>query len=74
MAEGPEAGLVIADRLIDEPVLKAYHLLSSVRGDLLQKLGRQDEARAAFTAAAALTANRREQDMLNRRAAACIPT
>jgi RNA polymerase sigma factor (sigma-70 family) len=74
MAEGPEAGLVIADRLVNEPVLKAYHLLSSVRGDLLQKLGRHDEARAAFTAAAALTANRREQDMLNRRAAACTPT
>ena len=71
MAEGPQAGLVIADRLMAEPALKNYHLLPSVRGDLLQKLGRHDEARAAFTAAAALTANRREQDMLARRAAAC---
>jgi predicted RNA polymerase sigma factor len=70
MAEGPEAGLVIVDRLMAEPALKNYHLLPSVRGDLLQKLGRHDEARAAFTAAAALTANRREQDMLARRAAA----
>jgi RNA polymerase sigma factor (sigma-70 family) len=71
MAEGPQAGLAIADRLLDEPVLKNYHLLPSVRGDLLQRLGRHDEARAAFTAAAALTANRREQDMLARRADAC---
>ena len=71
MAEGPQAGLAIADRLLDEPVLKSYHLLPSVRGDLLQRLGRHGEARAAFTAAAALTANRREQDMLARRAAAC---
>jgi predicted RNA polymerase sigma factor len=71
MAEGPQAGLAIADRLMDEPVMKKYHLLPSVRGDLLQRLGRYDEARAAFTAAAALTANRREQDMLARRAAAC---
>jgi RNA polymerase sigma factor (sigma-70 family) len=71
MAEGPRAGLAIADRLTNEPALKSYHLLASVRGDLLQKLGRKDEARAAFTAAAALTANRREHDMLIRRAAAC---
>jgi predicted RNA polymerase sigma factor len=55
-----------------EPALKAYHLLPSVRGDLLFKLGRLGEARAAFEAAAALTANRREQELLRRRAAACL--
>jgi predicted RNA polymerase sigma factor len=71
MAEGPPAGLAIVERLMDEPALKNYHLLSSVRGDLLAKLGRQEEARAAFEAAAALTANRREQQFLLRRAAAC---
>ena len=69
MAEGPEAALVIVDRLAHEPALKGYHLLGSVRGDLLQKLGRHEEARAAFEAAAALAANKREQDLLRRRAA-----
>ncbi len=69
MAEGPEAGLSIVDRLLHEPALKAYHLLPSVRGDLLRKLGRYEEARAAFEAAAALAGNRREQDLLRRRAA-----
>ncbi len=73
MAEGPQAGLVIVDRLMDEPALKTYHLLPSVRGDLLQKLGRFDEARAAFEAAAALAANRREQELMRRRAAAAAP-
>jgi predicted RNA polymerase sigma factor len=71
MAEGPQAALTILNRLADEPALKTYHLLPTVRGDLLQKLGRYDEARAAFEAAAALTANRREQALLRRRAAAC---
>jgi RNA polymerase sigma factor (sigma-70 family) len=70
MAEGPEAGLLIVDSLLQEPALKTYHLLGSVRGDLLHKLGRYEEARAAFEAAAALAANKREQDLLNRRAAA----
>ena len=70
MAEGPAAGLAIADRLMREPALKSYHLLPSVRGDLLHKLGRHEEARAAFEAAAALTGNRREHDLLIRRAAA----
>jgi predicted RNA polymerase sigma factor len=70
MAEGPEAGLLIVDRLVREPILKGYHLLGSVRGDLLQKLGRHQEARAAFEAAAALAGNKREQDLLRRRAAA----
>ena len=69
MAEGPQAGLSIADGLMREPVLKSYHLLPSVRGDLLRKLGRYEEARAAFEAAAALAGNRREHDMLIRRAA-----
>jgi RNA polymerase sigma factor (sigma-70 family) len=70
MAEGPEVALAIVDRLAGEPVLKGYHLLPSVRGDLLQKLGRYEEARAAFEAAAALARNRREHDLLKRRAAA----
>jgi RNA polymerase sigma factor (sigma-70 family) len=69
MTEGPEAGLLIVDRLTGEPALKGYHLLPSVRGDLLHKLGRYEEARAAFEAAAALAGNRREHDLLTRRAA-----
>ena len=69
MAEGPEAALVIVDNLAHEPALKTYHLLGSVRGDLLHRLGRHEEARAAFEAAAALAGNRREQDLLRRRAA-----
>jgi predicted RNA polymerase sigma factor len=62
MAEGPAAGLAIVEALADEPALKAYHLLPSVRGDLLFKLGRFDEARAAFETAAdpAGAGNRRE--------------
>src|SRR6202790_2585327 len=71
MAEGPEAALVIVDRLAHEPALKSYHLLGSVRGDLLHKLGRYQEARASFEAAAALAGNRREQDLLKRRAEPC---
>jgi RNA polymerase sigma factor (sigma-70 family) len=71
MAEGPQAALAIVDGLVDEPALKSYHLLGSVRGDLLQKLGRYQEARAAFEAAAALAGNKREQDLLRRRAAVC---
>ena len=70
MAEGPAAGLAIVDGLLGEPALKDYHLLPSVRGDLLHKLGRYDEARAAFAAAAALAGNRREHELLKRRAAA----
>jgi RNA polymerase sigma factor (sigma-70 family) len=68
MAEGPDAGLKIVDGLLGEPALKTYHLLPSVRGDLLHKLGRYPEARAAFEAAAALTGNKREQELLKRRA------
>jgi RNA polymerase sigma factor (sigma-70 family) len=69
MAEGPEVGLSIVDRLMHEPALKGYHLLPSVRGDLLHKLGRYEEACAAFEAAAALAGNRREHDLLRRRTA-----
>ena len=69
MAEGPEAGLAIVDRLVHEPALKSYHLLPSVRGDLLHKLGRYEEARSAFEAAAALAGNEREHELLKRRAA-----
>jgi RNA polymerase sigma factor (sigma-70 family) len=69
MAEGPEAALPIVERLVHEPALKGYHLLLSVRGDLLQKLGRHEEARIAFEAAAALAGNKREYELLRRRAA-----
>jgi RNA polymerase sigma factor (sigma-70 family) len=67
MAEGPAAALAIVDGLAGEPALKNYHLLESVRGDLLCKLGRFAEARAAFEAAARLAGNRREHDLLQRR-------
>jgi RNA polymerase sigma factor (sigma-70 family) len=69
MAEGPQAALAIVDSLVHEPALKNYHLLGSVRGDLLRKLGRFEEARAAFEAAAQLAGNKREQELLRRRAA-----
>ncbi|MCC8976158.1 RNA polymerase subunit sigma-24, partial [Bradyrhizobium sp. Cham227] len=69
MAEGPLAALAIVDGLADEPALKAYHLLPSVRGDLLNKLSRFAEAHAAFEAAAALAGNSREREFLKRRAA-----
>ncbi|HET7888409.1 MAG TPA: RNA polymerase sigma factor [Bradyrhizobium sp.] len=69
MAEGPAAGLEIVNRLGDEPALKTYHLLESVRGDLLFKLQRFEEAKTAFTAAAELAGNRREREFLQRRAA-----
>ncbi|PDT04802.1 RNA polymerase subunit sigma-24 [Rhizobium chutanense] len=68
MVEGPEAALDIVESLRDEPALKDYHLLPSVRGDLLYKLGRFDEAQRAFQMAAGLAENRREHDFLMRRA------
>ena len=68
MAEGPASGLVILDRIADAPELKGYHLLPSVRGDLLRRLGRHEEARAAFEAAAALAGNKRERELLLKRA------
>jgi predicted RNA polymerase sigma factor len=70
MAYGPAAGLELVDALTSEPSLKAYHLLPSVRGDLLAKLGRSDEARAEFERAAALTRNARERELLLNRARA----
>jgi RNA polymerase sigma factor (sigma-70 family) len=71
MAHGPAAGLTLVDALLDEPTLKTYHLLPSVRGDLLAKLGRFAEARTEFERAAALTRNERERTLLLNRAAAC---
>jgi RNA polymerase sigma-70 factor, ECF subfamily len=71
MAFGPASGLELVDQLTAEPSLKAYHLLPSVRGDLLAKLGRHDEARVEFERAAALTRNARERTLLLERAAAC---
>nr|WP_281176288.1 RNA polymerase sigma factor [Pseudonocardia acaciae] len=71
MAYGPAAGLALVDQLTSAPALKSYHLLPSVRGDLLVKLGRRDEARAEFERAAALTANERERALLTQRAAEC---
>jgi predicted RNA polymerase sigma factor len=68
MAFGPQAGLEVVDRLTAEPLLKGYHLLPSVRGDLLAKLGRFDESRAEFERAASLTRNARERDVLLARA------
>jgi RNA polymerase sigma-70 factor, ECF subfamily len=71
MADGPAAGLALVDPLLDEPALRTYHLLPSVRGDLLAKLGRLDEARQEFERAASLTRNARERTLLLDRAAAC---
>ncbi|RKI37960.1 RNA polymerase sigma factor [Corallococcus sp. AB004] len=71
MAFGPAVGLELVDQLVAEPSLKHYHLLPSVRGDLLQKLGRLKEARAEFERAASLTRNAKEQALLRARAAAC---
>jgi RNA polymerase sigma-70 factor (ECF subfamily) len=73
MAFGPAAGLELVDALTSEPSLQAYHLLPSVRGDFLAKLGRTDEARAEFERAAALTRNARERELLLNRARACAP-
>jgi len=71
MAFGPAAGLEVVDALSAEGSLENYHLLPSVRGDLLQKLGRLEEARAEFERAAALTRNARERQLLLGRAEAC---
>lgn len=71
MAEGPAAGLALADQLVDEASLASYHLLPAVRGDLLSKLGRFAEARAELERAASLTHNTRERALLLERAAAC---
>ena len=72
MAFGPAAGLELVDALSSEPSLRSYHFLPSVRGDLLAKLGRREEARVEFERAAALTQNARERELLLGRAAACM--
>jgi predicted RNA polymerase sigma factor len=71
MAFGPAAGLDLVDALVAEPSLKAYHLLPAVRGDLLRKLGRFEEARSEFERAVSLTENLVERELLQRRAAEC---
>jgi RNA polymerase sigma factor (sigma-70 family) len=71
MAQGPQAGLDIVDTLTNEPTLKNYHLLPSVRGDLLTKLNRHQEAQLEFTRAATLTRNTRESNLLLKRAQTC---
>jgi predicted RNA polymerase sigma factor len=71
MADGPAAGLELVDALRSDPSLQDYHLLPSVRGDLLMKLGRHAEAQPEFERAASLTRNARERDLLLQRAAAC---
>jgi RNA polymerase sigma-70 factor, ECF subfamily len=71
MALGPGAGLELVDGLQNDPALRSYHLLPSVRGDLLRKLGRLQEARAEFERAAAMTRNVREQELLLQRAREC---
>jgi len=73
MSFGPAEGLAVLDAVAADPRLAAYHLLPSVRGDLLFRLGRRAEARAEFERAAALTRNARERVFLEGRAAACVP-
>jgi predicted RNA polymerase sigma factor len=70
MAFGPDAGLALVDTLLHEPTMEGYHLLSSVRGDLLEKLGRLEEASLEFERAASLTGNDRERRLLLDRASA----
>jgi predicted RNA polymerase sigma factor len=74
MASGPAEALPLIDALTNEPALQGYHLLPSVRGDLLNKLGRYDEARTEFERAAALTRNARERTLLLNRAKAALRT
>ena len=71
MAAGPAAGLEVVNPLQNDPALRGYHLLPSVRGDLLKKLGRMEEARAEFERAASITRNSREQNLLLERARSC---
>src|SRR5690606_10044373 len=72
MAHGPERGLEIVETLRSEPALKGYYLLPSVRGDLLHRMGRWEEARVEFETAAAMTKNTRERALLLNRAADCV--
>ena len=73
MAFGPAVGLELIDAILPSPLLSGYHLLPSVRGDLLAKLGRFEEARAELERAAKLTQNDRERALLVERARACRP-
>ncbi len=73
MADGPAAGLALVDALAGEPALKDYHLLPSVRGELLERLGRQEEGSAEFERAASLTRNAREKELLLARASRPAP-
>jgi predicted RNA polymerase sigma factor len=73
MAFGPAQGLELVDPLVAQPELRNYHLLPSVRGDLLARLGRHEEARTEFERAASLTRNARERTVLLDRAAGCAP-
>ncbi|HSJ76956.1 MAG TPA: DUF6596 domain-containing protein, partial [Gemmatimonadales bacterium] len=73
MAYGPAAGLELVDKLVTNPVLEGYHLLPAVRGDLLAKLGRNEEAQGEFERAASLTRNARERELLLQRAASSGP-
>jgi predicted RNA polymerase sigma factor len=72
MAYGPARGLEIADKLVANPALASYAHLPAVRGDLLAKLGRLEEAREEFGRAAALTGNERERALFRARADACV--
>jgi predicted RNA polymerase sigma factor len=72
MAYGPAAGLAVVDALVAQGSLANYHLLPSVRGDFLNKLGQREEARAEFERAASLTRNAKERDMLLDRARTCL--
>jgi predicted RNA polymerase sigma factor len=74
MAYGPAAGLELVDELLSEPSLQGYHLLPSVRGDFLEKLGRLEEAADEFRRAASLTRNERERALLLARATGCEGT
>jgi predicted RNA polymerase sigma factor len=74
MAFGPQAGLDLVDALVSDPTLENYHLLPAVRGDLLEKLDRKDEARREFERAASLTRNERERQVMLTRATACKQT
>ena len=74
MASGPAAGLALVDALADEPALRGYHPLPSARGELLARLGREEEARAEFARAAEMTRNSRQRDLLLARATPPGPT
>ena len=73
MTDGPEAGLELVDALATDPALREYHWLPSVRGDLLERLGRLEEGSAEFTRAASLTHNERERELLLARASHASP-